>query len=106
VVVVAPGIEPGRQVALGADQVARGAQLQAVGIVAVGAGDALLEHPALQERAVFVVLLQDLPVGKIEASLEQIRHGAVEQRMAISEARRDLASARVAEAAGFALVVG
>ena len=82
-------VEPGRQMALGADLVAGCAQLQAMRIMAVGAGHASLEHPALQEGAILVVLLLDLPIGKVDAGAEQAWHRAIEEWMTISEGFSD-----------------
>ena len=59
-------------------------QLQAVRVVAVRTGDARLEHAALQERAVFVDLVEDLAVGMIEAGIEQVGHVGIEERMAVA----------------------
>ena len=89
--------------ALGADLVAGRAQLQAVRVVAIGAGDAHGEHPALQEGAVLVVLLLDLSVREIDPLGQQARDRAVEQRMAVGEARGDLMPPGMAEPAGLDL---
>ena len=70
------------QMALAADRVALGAQLQAVRLVAVGAGHPGRVHPALQERAVVEDLAVDLAVGVVEARVEQRGPVAVEQRLA------------------------
>ena len=58
-------------VALQADAVARRAQLAAVRLVAVAAGDAGREHLALLERAVVVDLVEHLPVGLIQPAVER-----------------------------------
>ena len=55
------------RVALQADAVAGRAQLGAMRLVAIAAGDAGREHLALLERAVVVDLVEHLPVGMIEA---------------------------------------
>jgi hypothetical protein len=58
-------------VALRAERVALGSQLQAVGIVAIAAADAGPNHPALQKRAIDVDLAPDLAVGVVERRVEQ-----------------------------------
>src|SRR6266446_941712 len=98
-------VEPGRQMALGADLVAGRAQLQAMWIMAVGAGHASLEHPALQEGAILVVLLLDLPIGKVDAGAEQAWHRTIEEWMTISEGFGDFVPSGVAEGASFYLAV-
>ena len=57
-------------VALGADGVAFGNQLIAVGIVAVAAYHACLRHFALHEGAIDVDLIENLPVVPLERGLE------------------------------------
>ena len=54
-----------RGMALGAKAVARGARPRAVGIMAVGTGDALGMHAALEEGSVVVDLILLLTVRKI-----------------------------------------
>ena len=58
-------VELFRQVALGAQSIALGTQLCGVRFMTVRAGDPGGMHAALQERAVFVHLAVDLPVGVI-----------------------------------------
>ena len=55
------------QMAVQADVVAGAALLQAVGVVAVRAGDARHVHLALRERRVLVDLFEDLAVRVVEA---------------------------------------
>src|SRR6267142_1385499 len=98
-------VELGRQMALGADLVAGRAQLQAMRIMAVGASHAFLEHPALQEEPILVVLLLDLPIGKVDAGAEQAWHRAIEEWMTISEGFGDFVPSGVAEGASFNLAV-
>ena len=69
-------------VTLRAHRVAFGAQFLAVRIVAVGAGHALGEHPALQERAVVEDLVLHLAVDAVEAGLEQRQPEAVGEGLA------------------------
>src|SRR5262249_31658145 len=59
-----------RRVTLHADAVAGGAQLRSVRLVAVPAGAAGQENPALLERAVIVDLVLHLAVGVIEPARE------------------------------------
>jgi hypothetical protein len=80
VVMVLGRVEFRGHVALGAQRIAAGAQLRAARVVAIGAGDPGVRHAALQERAVFVDLAVDLPVGVIEARLKQRRTVGVEER--------------------------
>ena len=80
----------GRRVALGADGVALGPELDRVRLVAVRAAHAAGVHPRLQERAVLVVLLEDLPVGLVEPrpqqrEVEGIVEGRAGQRVAVTE---------------------
>jgi hypothetical protein len=48
-----------------------GSKLEAVRLVAVTAGHTGAEHPALNERAVFVHFVLDLPVRKVEVFVQQ-----------------------------------
>ena len=96
-------IELRRQMALAADQVTGRAQLQTVRVMAIGAGDTHGEHPALQEGAVLVVLLLDLSVREIDSPGQQARDRAVEQRMAVGEARGNLMPPGMAEPASLNL---
>ena len=80
------------QVALAADGVALGAQLQAVRLVAVGAGHAGRVHPALQERAVDEHLAVDLAVGVVEGRVEQRWAGSRRAAAGRSRGRRPAAS--------------
>mgnify|MGYP000500048174 CR=1 FL=1 len=57
--------------ALGADRVAVRLQAGGVGIVAIGAANALGVHPGLQERAVDVDLLQDRAVRVVEPRAQE-----------------------------------
>ena len=69
-------------------------------VVAVGAGDAGSEHPALHERADLEHFAVDLPIGMIQSGLEQRRHRAVEKRRGCGGALGDHLSPGVAGAAG------
>ena len=91
-------------VALQADAVAGRAQLGAVRLVAIAAGDAGREHLALLERAVIVDLVEHLPVGVIEPAPERRDHVGVGQRAARDPVLRERAAAGVAEAAGLDLL--
>ncbi|MFO1046390.1 MAG: hypothetical protein U1E52_00580 [Geminicoccaceae bacterium] len=66
-------------VALAADGIALGAQLQAMGLVAARAGDPGRGHLALRERAVIVYLALHPSVGVVGAGVEQRRAEGVEQ---------------------------
>jgi hypothetical protein len=66
VVMVLRLVEFSRHVALRTESIALGAQLGAMRVVTVGAGDPGGMHAALHERAVFVDLAVDPPVGVIE----------------------------------------
>ena len=92
-----------RQVALTAQRISVGTQLRAVRVVAVRAGDARVKHAALQERAVFVDLAVDLPVGVIEARLEQRRQIGVEEGLARHRVLGDDLAAGMARGAGIDL---
>ena len=90
-------------VTLVADAVALGAQLQRMRLVAIAAGHALHEHPALAERGVVVDLVQHLAVGLEQARLQQGRHVRVEELLAGTPAFGDPGAARMADAAGLEL---
>ena len=63
-------------------------------------------HPALQERAVFVDLAVDLPVGVIETRLEQGGEMTVEVALARHRVFGDHLPAGVTGSAGIELVLG
>jgi len=56
---------------MGAERVAGVPDLEAVGVVAVAAGDASTVHLTLQKRPVLIHLVLDLAIGIIEALLQQ-----------------------------------
>ncbi len=87
------------RVAGGADPVPRSRDLHVVRVVAIGAGDAVGEHPALQERLVLVHLVLDLAVGVVKTWLEKDRPVRVRERLSIHVVGRDDRPARVAPAA-------
>ena len=60
-----------RGMALQAKVVAFGSELEAVRFMAVTASYTGAEHPALDERAVFVHFVLDLPVGEVEVFVQQ-----------------------------------
>ena len=103
VAVVRGDVEFFRRMALQADAVAVRAQLKAVRIVAVAAGDAGMEHAALQERAVFIDLVTDLTVGKIQIVVEQRHAITVADRRARRRGGPDRPAPRMAMRAGFDL---
>jgi hypothetical protein len=97
------GIEPGRQVALAADLVARRTQLQAVRVMAIRAQDSLLTHQALKEGAILIDFAEDLTVRMIEVGGEEGRLLAVEEGLSVGELRRDLESPRMTPGTGIDL---
>jgi len=99
-VVMSGGIVLRRVVALMADAVAVGTQLERVRIVAVAAADPLLEHLALPERGVVVDLVHHLAIGFEQARPQQARHMGLEQLLARPPAFGDLGAARMTDAAG------
>ena len=68
-------------VALGAEAVVVELAFERVGVVAVGTLHALVVHLALQERGVDVHLVEDLPVGVVQARLQERRLEVVEERV-------------------------
>ena len=91
-------VELGRQVALRAGVVGIVARdkLRGMWIVAVRAGNARRIHTALQERAIDIHFIEDLPVGEVQALIEQRRQVRVRQRRAVLVLRRNDAAARMA----------
>jgi hypothetical protein len=83
--VVAPGDQRGKArirdlvVAAHAEGIPARQELEAVGIVAVAAPHSALVHPALQEGAVLVDLLEHLSVGVVEVRAKRHRHEVVEE---------------------------
>ena len=75
-------IEFRRQVALRAEPIALLAERQTVRLMAIGAGDAGMIHAALDERAIFEHFAIDLPIGMIEAGLDQCGQIGIEKRRA------------------------
>jgi hypothetical protein len=55
---------------MGAERIASVPELEAMGVVAVAAGDASTVHLALQKRPVLIHLSLDLAIGIIEALLQ------------------------------------
>ena len=78
------------QMALRAKPIALLAERQTVRLMAIGTGDAGMIHAALDERAIFEHFTVDLPIGMIEAGLEQSGQiGIEESRRAVgSQCRR------------------
>ena len=77
------GVELRRQMASDANrvQIFR-RKRETVWIVTVRAGDTLVMHLALHERAVLVVLLLNLAVRKIDAVFEETREICIQKRFA------------------------
>ena len=86
--------------------VARAANFEAVWIMAIAAGDAGAIHPALQEGAIDVDLVEHLTVGMVETLLEQRWHVACHEDLAVPVGVGDNAAPRVATGAGLDLRTG
>src|SRR2546427_12844776 len=82
VMVMLSDVEFWRHVALSAQPIAIGAQLESVRVMAIGTDNACVMHTALHERAVFEHLAVDLPVGMIQPGLEEAGKIEVEERRA------------------------
>src|ERR1043166_1917062 len=67
---------------MGAERVPGVPEPEAVGVVAVAAGDASTVHLALQKRPVLIHLILDLAIGIIEALLQQRRTMGIHKRSA------------------------
>jgi hypothetical protein len=93
-------IEDSRCVALRADGIALGTQHSGVRIVAIGAGDTGGVHAALDEGAPGVHLVALLPVGVIEAGLQQGGPEGIEPVVARVDIIGILAATRVAARTG------
>ncbi len=96
------GVEP---VALAAELVAVEAELETVDIVAVRTADIVVVHLALDEGAVDIDLVENLPVGEIEPLVEQRRRQAVEEHQAAVLEIPEFGAARVAGRAKLDLLV-
>src|SRR5271169_6189775 len=72
-------------------------------LVAVAAGDARREHPALFERAVIVDFVEHLPVGVIETSGERRDKVGIRQRGSWHPILGKLRASRMAHAASLDL---
>ena len=75
-------VELRRRMTLRAHGVAFGAQLAAMRLVAIAAGDACRVHLALQERTPVVDFVALLPIGMVERRAEQRRPVVIEERLA------------------------
>ena len=82
-VVVARRVEPGREVTLGADGVARDTERGPMGLMTVRAGHARALHPALDEGPPLVDLAERLPIRMVEPGLEERGHVGVEEGLAV-----------------------
>src|SRR6185295_2842830 len=85
-----------RRVARQAHLAPRRAELEAVRVVAVRAGDATVKHLGLPKRAVLVHLVADLAIGVVEAILQERHAMRVSERLAVWVVLGELAAARVA----------
>jgi len=92
-----------RLVARSAHAVALGPQARGVRVVAVGARNAARVHAALQERAVLVVLVEDLPVGLVEPLVEEGHAVRLREGLAGTPVLADLRAPRVAPPAALDL---
>ncbi len=104
VVVMGGRVEALRLVALQADRIALQNRLAAVRVVAVAAGDAGREHPALLEGSVVVDLAQHLAVGLIEAPVQRRHDMRLRQPAAGLPVLRRAAAPRMAQPAGLDLL--
>jgi len=66
-----------------------------VRFMTIAACDPLVKHPALEEGAVFVNLLPDLAVRKVEVAVQQCDPVVVSDRLSVDAVFVDLAAARV-----------
>ena len=104
VVVVLRCVEAATLVATHAHRVAGGAQLAAVRLMAVTAGDACRVHAALQERRVVVDLVAHLPVHVVQPRLQQGGPEGIEQGVPGAVLVAELAAACMATGADFELL--
>ena len=74
-----------------------------VRIVTIAAADSLVKHFALQERAINVVFISNLPVRMVERCLNCLDRVKLIETTTGSEAFADNGSARVTGGAGFHL---
>ena len=95
---------PRRVVALNAQRVALGDQASGMGFVAIAASHALGMHAALQEGAVNIHLVQNLPIRLVQARFQQRRQVVIEQRAVRAEAFGQLGAAAVAGGAAIELL--
>src|SRR5271169_544029 len=79
---------------------------QAVGVVAVPAGDASVVHAALEKRSVFVNLVLLLPVGEVEPLLEERWAVGVQERPTVNVVVRHRGSPGMTTSASLDLGVG
>src|SRR5689334_19183475 len=77
-------VGPGRVVTGRAQRISGRAWLQRMRVMTVAAANPFGVHPALQEGAVLVHLALDLPIGMVEAGLEQRGQVLIHQPGAIS----------------------
>src|SRR5260370_35872058 len=84
------------RMALHTNVVAGRSKLEAVGLVTIAAGYARVEHPTLNERAVFVVLLFYLAIGKVVVAIEQRNAVVMAYGLAVDEVFANLSAPRVA----------
>ena len=85
-----------RGMALLTNTVALGPKFEAVRLVTIATRDASMEHPALDERPIFVVFLLDLPIREIVVLVEQRHPVIVADRLTVHVIFMNLAASRVA----------
>ena len=87
----------------GADPVRRAGHLEVVRVVAIRTAHALRVHLALEKGSVLVDLVPDLPVGVVQALVEERRAMRLQERLAVGVLRGDDRAPRVTAGAGLDL---
>lgn len=90
----------------GTDLVAIGFESCGVGVMAIGAADAAMEHFALEEGAVFVDLVFDLAIGVVEVGLKPTEGEVVVEILVGLEVGLNEGATGVARSAGVELSGG
>src|SRR6516164_3806819 len=81
-------------------------QLGGVWIVAIRTVHSLAIHPALDERAPFIVFFKDLAIGIVDAVFQKARHIATEKRLPWLSIAGDRMPPGMAGSTGFDLCMG
>src|SRR5690242_18847601 len=95
-----------RRMALQAHAIALAAQLCAMRLVAIAAGDACMVHAALEEGAVFIYLVTNLPVGEIQPLLDERDAVTIADRSARCGFRPDRPAPRMTQGASLDFMRG